>query len=133
MAQGKTNLQEDRALNWLKGSSFAAAPANVYLGCFTVDPTDAGGGTEVSGNAYARQVLAFGAISTVNGPNTMTTTGDILFPVATPGAWGTITSVGLFDALTVGNLIMWATIASVTISAGDQLKFATGNVTVSED
>lgn len=133
MSQGKSNLQEDRVLNWLKGSAFPAAPGTLYVGLYTTAPTDAGGGVEVAGNAYARQPITFGAITTVDGPNTMTSNADILFPVATPGAWGAIIAAGLFDALAAGNMIYWATITSVTINANDQLKIATGNATVTED
>jgi hypothetical protein len=134
VAQGKTNLQEGRVLNWLKGSAFAAAPGTLYLALFTAAPDDTGGGTEVSGNAYARQPITFGAIANVaNGPDSMASSALVTYPVATPGAWGAIIAVGLFDALTVGNLIMWATIASVTINANDQLTFPSGNVTVTED
>lgn len=132
MAQGKNNIQEDRVLNWLKGTSFAAAPANVYLALFTANPTDAGGGTEVTGGSYARQIITFGAISTVDGPNSMANNADVVFPVATAN-WGTITSVAIMDAVSGGNMIMWATITSVTINNTEQLKFLTGNLTVTED
>jgi hypothetical protein len=134
MAQGKSNLQEDRVLNWLKGTAFAAAPGTLYLGLYTTAPDDTGGGVEVSGNAYARQAITFGAITNVaNGPDSMASNADVLFPVATPGACGTIVAVGLFDAVSAGNLIMWATITNVTINASDQLKFPSGNVTATED
>ena len=86
MAQGKSNTQEDRVLNWLKGTTFPAAPVTLYLGAYTVAPDDTGGGTEVTGNGYARQAITFGAITEVaNGPNSMASNADILFPVATPG------------------------------------------------
>lgn len=134
MAQGKSNTQEDRVLNWLKGTTFAAAPTTLYLGLYTTAPDDTGGGVEVSGNAYARQAITFGAITNVaNGPDTMSSNADILFPAASPGAWGTIVAVGLFDASSAGNMIMWATITNVTINATEQLKFASGNVTATED
>jgi len=134
VAQGKTNLQEDRVLNWLKGTAFAAAPTNVYLGLYTAAPDDTGGGTEVSGNAYARQAVTFGAITNVsNGPDTMTSSGDVLFPVATPAGWGTVIAVGLFDAVSGGNPIMWATITNITINAGQQVDFPIGSITVTED
>jgi hypothetical protein len=134
MAQGKSNLQEDRVLNWLKGTAFPAAPGTLYVGLYTTAPDDTGGGVEVAGNAYARQAITFGAITNVaNGPDTMASNADILFPVATPGAWGTIVAAGLFDALAAGNMIYWTTITSVTINANDQLKIASGNATVTED
>ena len=38
-------------------------PSNVYVALFTTDPTDAGSGTEVSGNGYARQSATFSSAS----------------------------------------------------------------------
>jgi len=134
MAQGKSNVQEDRVLNWLKGTAFPAAPGTLFVGLYTTAPDDTGGGVEVSGNAYARQSITFGAITNVaNGPDTMSSNADVLFPIATPSGWGTIVAAGLFDAVTAGNMIYWATITNVTINAGDQLKVASGNATVTED
>src|SRR6266550_5704408 len=134
MAQGKSNTQEDRVLNWLKGSAFAAAPATLYIGLYTTAPDDTGGGVEVAGNAYARQAITFGTITTVaHGPDSMASNALISFPVATPAGYGAVVAVGLFDALSAGNLIMWATITSVTFNANDQLTFPSGNVTATED
>src|SRR2546422_7425557 len=134
MAQGKSNTQEDRVLNWLKGTSFPAAPGTLYLGAYTVAPDDPGGGTEVTGNGYARQAITFGAITEVaNGPNTMSTNADILFPVATPAGYGDVVALGLFDSLSGGIMVYWATITTTTIAANDQLKVSSGNATVTEE
>ena len=55
---------EDAFLDHFLGTSSTSAPAAVYIGLHTADPTDAGTGAEVSGNGYARQAMAFGASST---------------------------------------------------------------------
>ncbi len=72
-----------------------------FAGLFTSDPTDAGTGTEVSGGSYARQVLSV----TTASAGIVTSSGDVTFPQAT-ATWGTISHIGILDALTSGNLLM---------------------------
>lgn len=53
---------------------------------------------------------------------------DITFPVATAD-WGTITDVGIYDALTVGNLLYLGTLTSpVVINTDGQFVFAAGTL-----
>lgn len=100
--------------------------ATVYLALFTTAPTDAGGGTEVSGSGYARQATAFGAAS----GGTMSNTGAEAF-TASGGNFGTIVAVGIYDASTAGNLLAWKTITSVAINDGDTLNFPIGDIDIS--
>ncbi len=46
---GATNFLEAKILDSLFRTLAAYKPAGIYLGLFTANPTDAGGGTEVSG------------------------------------------------------------------------------------
>jgi len=93
-------------------------PATIYLALYTVAPTDAGGGTEVSGGAYARQSFTLTAASAGASSNS----ADITFPQATAD-WGTVVAVGILDALTAGNLLMWSLLdASKTVASGDTFK-----------
>ena len=109
----------------LRGVAYTA-PSTVYLALFTSDPTDAKTGTEVSGGAYARQAVTFAAPSNGASP----TNADVLFPVAT-ASWGTVTHIGIFDASTAGNLLYHGVLAnSKTIATNDQLKVASGDITV---
>ena len=120
----------------LKGSAFTP-PANLYLALFTSSTgleTNSPSG-EVSGNAYARQLVTFGAIST--GASVMFSDIDVIFPAADPGNWGLITHVALVDHETNTtwgtnvNVLMWTDIASVTINAGDIFESLTGFTTAS--
>jgi hypothetical protein len=98
----------------------------VYLALYTTDPTDADTGTECTGTSYARQSITFGAPS--NGVST--NTAAIEFPQA-GGAWGTITHIGIRDALTVGNLLYHTPLdASKTIATGDVFRVAVGSLSV---
>jgi hypothetical protein len=121
-----SNYLENALINGTLRATSYTAPTTVYVGLFTSDPTDAGSGAEVSGNAYARQSATFAAPS--NGVSS--TSADVQFPQAT-GTWGTVGWFGIFDALTTGNLMYHGALtASKTIETGDVFKIASGNLTV---
>lgn len=113
-------------------------PSTLYCALFTVAPTDAGGGTEVSGNAYARVAVTNNLTNfpAATGTTVATKTNGtaVTFPVAAPAGWGTVVAVGWFDASTAGNLLDWATLAvSKLVGAGDQPSFAATKLTFTED
>ena len=119
---------ETRVLTWVFTNSSATRPTAWYVALFTSAPSDAGGGTEVSGGAYARQAVTF----SVSG-NTATNSGAIEYPTATAG-YGTVTHVGVFDASSGGNLIAYAALtASKTIDTGDVLRLPAGDLDVTLD
>lgn len=107
-----------------------AKPSALYFALFTSAPTDSGGGTEVSGGAYARVNLApsdsnWTATQGGTSGNSSGTAGQtanaLIITFAAPSAnWGTVTHFGIFDALTGGNLLIWdALVAARTILNGD--------------
>jgi hypothetical protein len=121
-----SNFLENALINATLRNTAYTSPAVVYLGLYTSDPTDADSGTEVTGNAYARQAITFGAPS--NGVTT--NTAAIEFPQAT-GSWGTVTHIGIEDALTGGNLLYHTPLdASKTIATGDVFRVAIGSLSV---
>jgi hypothetical protein len=120
-----TNTLETRVLQWALTNGSPTRPTAWYVGLFTAAPGEAGGGTEVSGNAYVRKDVTF----TVSG-DTATNSAAIEWPTAT-GSWGTITHVAVFDALTAGNMLVYAALASSkTISTGDVLRIPLGDLDV---
>lgn len=114
----------DAAFN---NGSFAGG-ATIYMGLYTAAPTDAGGGTEVSGGGYARQTVAFGAAS----GGAIANTGAVNF-TASGANFGTVVAVGFFDAASAGNLLAWDEITSVVINDGDTLTFAIGDIDITLD
>jgi len=121
-----SNYLENALINGTLRATTFTAPAAVYVSLHTADPTDAGTGTEVSGGSYARQTATFGAPS--NGAST--TTADITYPQAT-ASYGTVTHIGIFDALTTGNLLYHSPLnTSKTIDTGDIFKITSGSLTV---
>lgn len=121
-----SNHAETLALTWLLTTGSATRPTAWYVGLFTSDPTDAGSGTEVSGNAYTRKAVAF----TVSG-DTATNSGTVTFDPAT-GSWGTITHIGIYDAATTGNLLFHGAVTvSKQIDSGDTFQISTSNLSIS--
>ena len=100
----------------LRGQSYTGG--NVYVGLFTSDPKDDGTGTEVSGNSYERQKVAFKV--PLNGETY--NDSDVLFPIATED-WGIIAHIGLFDSQADGNLLFHAPLEfEKTINISSQFK-----------
>lgn len=125
----KSDYLEGKIIEHVLRNVAYTSPTTVYCALYTATPSDAGGGTEVSGNGYARQAVTFGAHS----GGVCTNSAAITFPVDTTANWGTITSFGIFDALTVGNLLYWGALtASQVVNVGNQLQFAIGALSVGE-
>lgn len=122
---------ENKLIDFLLRAQTFSAPATVYVALFTAAPTDAGGGTEVTGGSYARVAVSSalanwagtqsaGSTSASSGTGgTTSNNGSITFPAPT-GNWGSVTSFGLFDAATSGNLLIYANLTTgKTINSGD--------------
>jgi hypothetical protein len=124
----KSDYLELKVLDHFLGTASTSAPSAVYLALHTADPTDAGTGTEVSGNGYARQAITFAAAS--SGSSASSSAEEF---TASGGAFGTVTHFGIWDASTSGNLLYHGALtASKTIADGDTLRFASGNITITE-
>ena len=105
---------ENKVLDHVFGGNAYSAPGTLYLALYTSDPGDDNSGTECSGTAYARQTIAFTVTA-----DTASNTSAVEFPTA-GSAWGTITHVGILDALTSGNLLAHGALtASKTVAQGD--------------
>lgn len=124
--------------NWLEEdvlTTYFSDNANTELACFTsVTDEDTPTFTEVSGGAYARQSVDFGAPSQVSGKATSTNAADVTFPAATAD-WGTVTHVGVYDTVQAQWLAVLAVEggSGVTINNGSQLKFPAGDLTITQE
>jgi len=118
---------ENAVLDHVFKNDAFSQPTNLYVALYTVAPTDAGGGTEVSGGSYAR--VNHNSWDVASGGATENT-GAITFIQAT-GSWGTVVAVGIFDAASAGNLLAWGDLAaSKTIDSGDTAEFADGDLDI---
>ena len=134
MAGSKSNYLENKVLDEVLGGVAFAAPATVYVALYTVAPTDAGGGTEVTGGAYARAAVTNNATNWPAASGGAKSNGTaIAFPTAT-ASWGTVVAFGILDASTAGNLLYWGDLAvSKAIASADSASFAIGEIDVTED
>jgi len=123
-----SNFLETEILDHVFGAAAYTAPTTLYLALFTATPGETGGGTEVSGNGYVRKAVAF----TTSG-NTTSNTSAVEYPTAT-GNFGTVTSVGVFDASTSGNLMAYAALSSSkTIETGDVFRVPAADLDITLD
>jgi len=130
-----SDFLEAAVLNAVLNSIPYAEPASTYVALFTTPgPDDTGGlGNEVSdggGVAYARVIVtADWTVTAVAG--TASNASTITFPQAGAGGWGTITHVGIFDALTVGNLLYHGALtAPIAVAATEVFQFGVGALVV---
>ena len=121
-----SNYLENALINVTLRNTAYTAPTTVYVSLHTADPTDAGTGAEVSGGSYARKSATFAAPS----DGASATSADVTFDQAT-ASWGTITHIGIWDALTTGNMLYHTPLTTTkTIDSGDIFKIASGSLTV---
>ena len=100
---GFSDYLEDKVLNHVFAGSAFTAPSTLHVALYTVAPSDTGGGTEVSGGAYARQTAGY----------------------------GTVVAVGILDASSGGNLLAYANLdSSKVVSTGDVFRFNTGDLDI---
>lgn len=126
-----SNFLEDKIIDKLLRNQAYTPPSAIYLALFTVTPSDSGGGTEVSGNAYARTAIVFSAPTP---PGVTSNNADVTFPTASGGNWGTVVAVGVFDAATSGNLLLWGALTvSKTVNDGDTFKVPSGDFDLTVD
>lgn len=133
-----SDYTENRTLDfWLKANSQSTtAPATVYVALFNSDTStgltsenlEAGTITdECTGGAYARQTISFGTIS----GGSVSSSGNVTFPTATDGNWGTITHVAVMDASTSGNVLFYGLLDTAKeIQSGDTFQITDTNLTV---
>ena len=125
---------EGQIIDHLLRTGTFGKPAAIYVALFTADPTDADAGTEVTGGSYARVAVAqldanWNAPTAGNGLTD--NIGDVTFPAPT-AAWGLVTHFAIYDASTVGNLLLHGALtASKTINNGDPApKFTAGDLDI---
>jgi len=133
MAGSKSDFLELELLDHVLGNAAYTAPATVYIALYTVAPTDAGGGTEVSGGAYARKDMANNATNWPAAAAGEKSNGTVITFVTATANWGTIVAFGIFDAVSGGNLLYWGDLTvSKAVNNGDTAEFPVGDIDVTE-
>jgi hypothetical protein len=131
----KSDYLETAIVNHVLRNTSYTSPTTVYTALFTATPTESGtypnyGGTEVSGNNYARIATTFGAPSGGSCSNSSVVT----FPEATPSGWGTVTHFAVIDLLSGGgNMLYFGQLTlPKTVAATDVLEFQAGQLVIAE-
>lgn len=134
MPGSKSDFLELELLDHVLGAAAYTAPGTLYIALYTVAPTDAGGGTQVSGGNYSRVAVTNNATNWPAASGGSKSNGTaITFPTANAD-WGTVVAFGIFDAASNGNLLYWGTLGTnKTIQNGDTASFAAGTLVVTED
>lgn len=99
-----SDFLDKKVLEHVLGIQTYTPASDLYLGLYNSDPES--GGSEISQPSYYRRLISFN-IST---DNLATNQSDVDFTIAE--SWGLINYVGVFDALTGGNLLLSAQTAA---------------------
>lgn len=134
-----TTYLENKLLEHSLGRTSYTMPTTTYAGLFIVSPTQAGNdGTEVASTdaGYARISMSSKWGAAANG--TIANNTSLVWTAT--GYWGTttgavsaspITTIGIFDALTGGNLLWFGPLsATVSMSNGDSFTIPSGNLNI---
>lgn len=120
---------EAKILNHVFNNIAYTPPTRVYVALMTGGPSDAGGGTEVTGGSYARAYPASGWTVT-SGDGIAKNASAITWPTATAD-WGNVTHIAMYDALTGGNLLAWSPLVQAKpIYSGDIIRFLTNQLQI---
>jgi hypothetical protein len=117
-----TNYLENKLVDQVFRAATFAKPPALYVALYTAAPSDAGGGTEVSGGGYARVNLppsdtnwgaTQGGVSGVSSGTGGATQNAVAITFATPSAdWGHLTHFAIYDAATGGNPLVWGPLST---------------------
>jgi len=129
-----SDYKEKKLLDHANNVASWTAPATQYLALFKSDPGETGAGTEVSATvddtAYARQAITFAAATLGTGIALTSNAQTFAATVYGSGAAAyTVTHIGIYDALTTGNLLDYGPLnASISRVTGKTLVFDIGSI-----
>lgn len=131
-----TSYLQKRLLDHSLGLTAFTMPTTVYVSLHTADPTNTGSlAAEVSttGTGYARVAItakmnATDSVTGVSSNNASISLGPAL------SDWGTITHVGISDASSGGNMLLYGALTIVqTTPIGESVQFSAGQFVVTFD
>ena len=119
-----TPAYANTVLIWLFTASSVTRPTSWWVGMHTGTPAADGSTLELSGDGYARQQIAPTVSGSVAGNLAAFTFGP-----CSGTAWGTVTTLSLWDAQTGGSCISLAPISSqIAYNIGDTAAYEAGAV-----
>jgi|GEM_PF-988032 len=140
----KSDYLEQKLIDLVLNKVAFTGPAT-YVALFTAAPSDAGGGTEVSGGSYARQLVNENASGSTpkwklaapsGGGYLVENLQAITYPQATAN-WGEILAFAIFDAPAAGNMLYRGWLSTLryifTAAAATDVFTAPGHTLVNGD
>ena len=134
MAGSLSNYGEGKVLGHLFGGTTYAPPATWYVGLFSAAPTDSTAGTELTGGGYARAAVTNNTTNfpVVTAGNPVVNGADVT--LFTSSGSHSAVAMGLFDAVTAGNLVAWSTLTTPqSIVNLDVVRIVAGQLSISLD
>ena len=124
-------------LNWtLTTGTAPTRPTTWYVALHTADPTEVGTTAELTtgqASTYARQAITFGTSTTSSTSNT----GTVSFSVGTVTGSVTVSHISIWNsssATASTNVYYYGSLSvAKTLSTGDTLTFATGELIITQD
>lgn len=134
MSGSRTDYLEAKMLNWMFGGTPYSPPSVMYIGLFSILPTDSDPGTELSGGGYARVPVNNDPVNWPAAEDATIKQNGVVFtfPAATSD-WGGVAGIGIFDAATAGNLLYWSNIVPISVVTSDIVRILVGGITISAD
>lgn len=106
------------------------APTALWISLYSVAPTAAGGGTEITGNGYARIQYENWDIASSTGITA--NAAAITFAAVTGSDWPSAVAFGIHSLITGGVFYAWGDLTTPkTATVGDTIEFAIGELDVS--
>ena len=135
-----SNYLEEKTLKHIlqnvstNGAAYTA-PTNLYVSLHTGNPGEANdGANEISGSGYARELVTFGDVTTVADVCSVSSNVTVTFNQATSDYSADVTYIGIYDALTVGNLMFYGALSTAkTVTSGDVFQINSGSLTITLD
>ena len=126
MPNNFTTYLENKILDHCLGTDTFAKPS-VYVGLFSVAPTDTDLGEEVTGNGYCRKKAKFKTANNGATSNALNIDFDEMPSVTT-------VAIGIFDSLTEGKMLLFGYLTQETdTDEGDTLRIEKGDLDIEID
>ena len=126
MPNNFTTYLENKILDHCLGTATFAKPS-VYVGLFSVAPTDADFGKEITGNGYYRKKATFKIANNGATSNASNIDFDEMPSVTT-------VAIGIFDSLAEGNMLLFGYLTQETdTDEGDTLRIDKGDLDIEID
>lgn len=127
-----TYFSSNKVLDYNFGITSYTPPATLYFALSTTSPDISGSSfTEPSSGAYARVGLTNNKTNWGTAASGILTNSTAVTFAESTASWGTIVAVGMFDALTSGNLLWYDVLSpSRVVASATTVLFAIGSITV---